>query len=349
MSVIFNPLQIKNITLPNRIVMSPMCQYCATEEGEATDWHLVHYGARAAGQVGLVLLEATAVESRGRISPRDLGIWNNKQMNGIKRIVDFGHSQGSIVGIQLAHAGRKAELEEQIVAPSSIPFKDGSKVPLELSTDNIQEILQAFQSAACRAKETGVDVIEIHGAHGYLVHQFLSPLSNKRTDNYGGSLKNRFRILGEIIQSVRSEWPAEYPLFLRISAVEYSDEGLPLEDAIQICKWSKEFGVDLIDVSSGGNLPVPPPTIYPGYQVQYAEQIRKHAGIATGAVGLITSLEQAEEIVNNQSADLILLGRELLRNPYFMLTAAKTKQLEYKGPLQYERAYTSRHVGGIRI
>ena len=349
MSLIFQPFQIKNTTLPNRIVMSPMCQYCATEQGEATDWHLIHYGARAQGQVGLVLIEATAVESRGRISPRDLGIWNDKQMDGIKRIVDFGHSQGVKVGIQLAHAGRKAELEEPIVAPSAIPFKDGSKIPYELTTEDIQEILQAFQSGARRARETGVDVIEIHGAHGYLVHQFLSPLSNKRTDNYGGNLQNRFRILKEIVQAVRAEWSPERPLFLRVSAVEYSDEGLSLQDVIQISQWSKEIGVDLIDVSSGGNLPVPPPIIYPGYQVQYAEQIRKHAAIATGTVGLITSLEQAEEILETQKADLILLGRELLRNPYFMLTAAKTQQLDYPGPLQYERAFTSRHVGGIRI
>lgn len=344
MSLLFEPYTIKNLTLDNRIVMSPMCMYSATEEGVVTDWHLVHYGARAAGGVGLMILEATAVESRGRISPRDLGLWDDRHMEGLKKIVDFAHEQGCKVGIQLAHAGRKAELEEEIIAPSAIAFDEGWKLPREMSPEDIQAVVKAFGQAARRAREIGFDVIELHAAHGYLLNEFLSPLSNQRTDEYGGSLDNRFRIVKEVIQEVRSEWPVDYPLFARISAVDYVPEGqekqgITIEDSIQIASMMHEAGVDLIDVSSGAVLPVRPPSIYPGFQVQYAEQIKKETGIPTAAVGLITTPEQGEEIIGNERADLVLLGRELLRDPQWVLRVRHGKQMTYEGPEQYRRAF----------
>src|SRR5690606_1154731 len=267
MSLIFEPYTHKNVTLPNRIVMSPMCMYSATPNGEVSDWHIVHYGTRAVGRVGLILLEATAVESRGRISDRDLGIWGDHHVEGLKKLVDFAHGQGVKIGIQLAHAGRKAVLDEPIIAPSAIPFDDRSKMPQEMSKTQIDEVIRAFREAARRADAAGFDVVEIHAAHGYLLHEFLSPLSNRREDEYGGSLTNRFRMLKEVVRSVREVWPEERPLYVRISAVDYAEGGLTLEDSVEIARLLKEEGVDLIDVSSGGLLPNPPGRVYPGYQV----------------------------------------------------------------------------------
>ncbi|MGA9173076.1 MAG: NADPH dehydrogenase NamA [Thermoactinomyces sp.] len=339
MSLIFEPFTQKNLTLNNRIVCSPMCMYSAKEDGKVTDWHIVHYGTRATGKVGLLILEATAVESRGRISANDLGLWNDEQMEGLKQIVSFAHSQGVKTGIQLAHAGRKAEIDEPIIAPSAIPFRESDPVPMEMGPKEIAEVIQAFANSARRAKEIGFDVVEIHAAHGYLLHEFLSPLSNKRTDEYGGDLRGRSRLLKEVIEAVQAEWGQDRPLYVRISAVDYHPDGLQIEDSIALAHLLKEWGVDLIDVSSGGLIPSPPSRIYPGYQVSYAEAIKREVGIATGAVGLITTTEQAEEILGNGRADLVFLARELLRDPYWVIHAAQKLGINYVGPKQYSRAF----------
>jgi len=339
MSLIFEPYTHKNVTLSNRIVMSPMCMYSATREGEVTDWHIVHYGTRAVGRVGLIMLEATAVESRGRISDRDLGIWNDRHVDGLKKIVDFAHGQGVKIGIQLAHAGRKAELDEPIIAPSAIPFDERSKMPQEMSKAQIEEVIRAFREGARRADAAGFDVVEIHAAHGYLLHEFLSPIANRREDGYGGSLANRFRLLKEVVRAVREVWTADRPLYVRISAVDHDERGITLEDSVEIARLLKEEGVDLIDVSSGGMVPKPPARVYPGYQVRYSETIRKEVEIPTGCVGIITTPEQAEEILGNGRADLVFLGRELLRNPYWVIDAARRRGLSFDGARQYERAY----------
>ncbi|AMA73753.1 MULTISPECIES: NADPH dehydrogenase NamA [Aneurinibacillus] len=336
---IFTPFTQKNVTLRNRIVMSPMCMYTAGDDGKATDWHYVHYGTRAVGGVGLVMLEATAVESRGRISHQDLGIWSDEHIKPLRRIVHFVKAQGAAAAIQLAHAGRKAQVKDAIVAPSAVPFDENSPVPQELSEEEIEKVLDAWRQAARRAREAGFDIVEIHGAHGYLINEFLSPLANKRTDRYGGSLEGRFLFLKRVIEAVKQEWPEENPLYLRISAVDHVEGGLTIEDSIKIAGMAKEAGVDLIDCSSGAILPVVPKKIFPGYQVSYAEAIRKQAGIATGCVGLIDDPSLANEIIGNERADLVFLGRVLLRNPYWVLQAAKQRNREYEGPRQYERGF----------
>lgn len=336
---ILKPFTQKDCTLTNRIVCSPMCMYSAESDGKVTDWHFVHYGARAQGQVGLLMLEATAVEPRGRISTKDLGIWNDEQIEGLKRIVQFGHQQGVKMAIQLAHAGRKAMVDEPIISASAIPFRESDPTPLEMTHTQINEVIQAFQAAGKRAKEAGFDIVEIHAAHGYLIHQFLSPLSNQRTDEYGGSFENRTRFLKQVIHALQETWGKEKPLYVRISAVDYHPEGWQLADSIQLAKQMKEWGVDLIDVSSGGSIPQPPTAIYPGYQVPFAEAIKQQAQIATGAVGLITKPEQAEEILGSQRADLIFIGRELLRDPYWVLRATHQAGQEYQGPQPYIRAF----------
>ncbi len=320
--LVFKPYQIKNVTINNRLVLSPMCTYSASESGEATDWHLVHYGTRAMGRVGLILLEATAVEDRGRISNKDLGIWDDKHIAGLRKITDFVKAEGVKIGIQLAHAGRES-FSPELVAPSPIPYRQDGRIPRELTASEIRQIAGSFALGAKRALDAGFEIVEIHAAHGYLIHEFLSPLSNTRTDGYGGELKARFRFLEEIIVAVREVWPSGNPLFVRVSAVDYHRSGVSLEDTIEICKWLRELGVDLIDVSSGGILPDPPPHIYPGYQVAFAEAIRNQAKIKTGAVGLIKTLDQAEEILGNQRADLVFIGRELLRNPYLIVNQNK--------------------------
>ncbi|MCY8234278.1 NADPH dehydrogenase NamA [Priestia endophytica] len=330
---LFSPYTVKGVTIKNRIVMSPMCMYSSDESGKVKNWHLTHYTTRAVGQVGLIMVEATAVSSEGRISSRDLGIWSDEHIDGLKNIVSLSKEHGAKVAIQLAHAGRKAELEEEILAPSAIAFDESYKTPKEMTKEDIQNKVQNFKEGARRAKAAGFDIIEIHGAHGYLINEFLSPISNKREDEYGGSAQNRYRFLKEVIEAVKEEWNG--PLFVRVSAFDYLDEGLKADDYVPFAKWMKEQGVDLIDVSSGAVAPAPI-TAYPGYQVQFADQIKNEANIDTGAVGLITNGFQAEEILRNNRADLVFLARELLRDPYWPRTAAKELREEIEAPVQYE-------------
>lgn len=333
---LFSPYTMKGITLKNRIVMSPMCMYSSeNEDGKVTNFHHVHYASRAAGQVGLVMIEATAVTPEGRISTKDLGIWSDEHIEGLQKTVQLIHENGAKAAIQLAHAGRKAELYTEALAPSPIPFHDPMKVPVEMSKNQIQETIASFQEGAYRSKQAGFDVIELHSAHGYLINTFLSPLSNKRNDEYGGSPENRYRLLKEIIDAVNKVWNG--PLFVRISANDYHPEGLTVHDYVQFAKWMKEQGVDVIDCSSGAVVPAHI-DVYPGYQVQYAKHIKENGQIATGAVGMITSGKQAEEILHKNEADLIFIGRELLRNPYFPRIAANELGFELKEPHQYRRA-----------
>lgn len=334
---LFSPYTIKGVTLKNRIVMSPMCMYSShNEDGRVENWHRTHYTSRAVGQVGLIIVEATAVTKQGRISPQDLGIWSDDHIEGFKELNGLIKEHGAKAGIQLAHAGRKAVLEGEIIAPSAIAFNETSKTPKEMTGQEIAETVEAFKKGAERSAKAGFDVIEIHGAHGYLVNEFLSPLSNKRTDEYGGSAENRYRFLREIIEAVQTVWNG--PLFVRVSAHDYHEEGLTPEDYVLFSQWMKEQGVDLIDVSSGAVVPAHI-QVYPGYQVKYAETIKNEAGIDTGAVGLITSPIQAEEILQNGRADLVFLARELLRDPYWPRTAAKALGVAIESPKQYGRGW----------
>lgn len=335
---LFEPYTIRNLTLKNRIVMSPMCMYSShNEDGMVEDWHRVHYGSRAAGQIGLIILEATAVQPQGRISARDLGIWSDDHIEGLSEITRIVKQHGAAAGIQLAHAGRKAEIDGDIQAPSALAFSDEYKTPVEMSAADIQETIEAFALAAKRAKAAGFDLLELHGAHGYLISEFLSPLTNRRTDEYGGTSENRYRFLREVIDAVKAVWQG--PLFVRLSAEDYAEGGMTAEQYIEMASWMKDQGVDLIDVSSGGVVPAKIDA-YPGYQVLFSETIRTGAHIATGAVGLITTGMQAEEILKNERADLILLGRELLRNPYWPYQAAREMRTEIEAPVQYGRAWT---------
>lgn len=335
--MLFSPYTIKQLTLKNRIVMSPMCMYsCHDESGKVNDWHRLHYPARAVGQVGLIMTEATAVAAQGRISPIDLGIWSDEHVPGLKELTSLVHAQGAHIGIQISHAGRKAVLDGPIIAPSAIALNEKSKTPEEMTEQQIGETIAAFTAAAKRAKEAGFDVIELHAAHGYLINEFLSPLSNVRNDAYGGDRDRRYRFLGEVIEAVKTVWDG--PLFVRVSAHDYHPEGNTPEDYVYYAGLMKAQGVDLIDVSSGGVLGGPS-TVYPGYQVPFAEAIRKEAGIAAGAVGLITEPEQAEEILQNGRADLIFLARELLRDPYWPRAAAKRLGVTLEAPKPYQRAW----------
>ncbi|MFS1513785.1 NADPH dehydrogenase NamA [Chengkuizengella sp. SCS-71B] len=334
---LFSNYMVKNVTLKNRIVMSPVCMYsCVKEDGKVMDWHLTHYTSRAVGQVGLIIVEATAIDPQGRRTLYHLGIWNDEQIEGLKQLTEMTHQHGSKIGIQLVHAGRKSEVEGNIFAPSAIPFSAEMRTPQAMSLDQIKETTQAFKEGARRAKIAGFDVIEIHGAHGYLISSFLSPLANQRTDEYGGSRENRYRFLSEVIEAVKQEWDG--PLFVRISANDYVPGGNTLNDSIYFAKKMKEQGVDLVDCSSGGVVPTSIDA-YPGYQVKYADQIRNEGNIATGAVGLIVNGLQAEEILKNERADLIFIGRELLRDPYWARTAAKQLRVEIESPVQYNRAW----------
>ena len=348
---LFTPLKIREIELKNRIAVSPMCMYSA-EDGFANHWHLVHVGSRAVGGAGLILMEATAVSPEGRISPEDLGIWKEEHVAGLKEIVDFGRSQGAVVGIQLAHAGRKAGTASpwkggavvpeaqggwQPVAPSALPFLEDSAPPAALDGAGIQKVILDFRKAAERALRAGYEVAEIHAAHGYLLHQFLSPLSNTRSDSYGGSFENRIRLLREVTAAVREVWPERLPLFVRISATDWAEGGWTAEDSVALAGILKDLGVDLIDCSSGGLVSYARIPVEKGYQVRFAERIRSEAQILTGAVGLITEAREAEEILQQGKADLVFLAREFLRNPYFPLQAAAELGEEVKWPPQYER------------
>ncbi|HEY9577122.1 MAG TPA: NADPH dehydrogenase NamA [Pseudobacillus sp.] len=333
---LFEPYTIKNVTLKNRIVMSPMCMYSAGEDGKVNDWHLVHYPTRAVGQVGLIIVEATAVTPEGRISENDLGIWSDDHIAGFKKLASLVQEHGAKIGIQLAHAGRKSEVQGDILAPTALAFDETMKTPKEMTESDIRRTIEAFSEGARRAKEAGFDIIELHGAHGYLINEFLSPLTNHREDEYGGTSENRLRFLKEVIQAVRSVWSG--PLFVRVSANDYNENGLDARDYSEIAKHLKELGVDLIDVSSGAVVPAKI-SVFPGYQVKFAEIIKHGADIPVGAVGMITSPLQAEEILRNDRADLIFLGRELLRDPYWPRRAAIELKTEIEAPVQYGRGW----------
>jgi len=353
--LLFSPLTLRQLTFKNRIFVSPMCQYSATD-GVPDNWHLVHLGSRAVGGAALVMAEATAIKDIGRISPGDLGIWNNEQVEAFKPITKFIVEQGAVPAIQLAHAGRKAstmipwhgnkKVEPEDggwipEAPSAIEFSAEYPLPKEMTEIDINNLVDDFVSAAIRAKEAGFQVVELHMAHGYLLHEFLSPISNKRTDSYGGSLENRMRLPLMIASAVRAVWPTELPLFVRISATDWASEGgWNLEQSIVLSKALKEIGVDLIDCSSGGTLEHASIPVGLGYQVPFAEAIRKEVNIATSAVGLITSAQQAETILQDGKADIISLAREFLRDPYFPMHAAKELGVDISWPKQYERAKT---------
>lgn len=352
MSKLFQSLKIRSLNLKNRIAVSPMCQYSSTG-GFANDWHLVHLGTRAAGGAGLVFTEAAAVSGEGRITHHDLGIYKDEHIEFLKRITDFIKSQNAVPAIQLAHAGRKAshkrpwegsaalnENEEPWItkAPTAISYREGDPLPQALTKQEIKKIIEDFKVAAMRAKEAGFQIIELHGAHGYLLHEFLSPLSNQREDEYGGSFENRIRFVTEIIDAVREVWSEELPLFVRISSTDWVDGGWTIEESIALSKILKTKGVDLIDCSSGGNSPGQKIAVGPLYQTAFSEQIKREAGIMTGAVGLITTYQQAENIIASEQADLIFLARQLLREPYFPLHAAKHLGVNIAWPIQYERA-----------
>jgi NADPH2 dehydrogenase len=337
MTSLFSSYKLKNMELRNRIVMAPMCMFCADNDGNPNDWHFIHYTSRAVGGTGLIILEATGVESRGRITDRDLGLWKDEQIAGLKRIVDACRVHGAKVGIQLAHAGRKSEvMAEQNIAPSPIPFSDRYRTPSEMTKADIEQVKSAFREAARRADLAGFDAIEIHGAHGYLISEFLSPLTNQRTDEYGGSVENRARFLKEVLKEVGTVWPKEKPILLRVSAEDFMEGGNRDTVMAQILNLVKNEGIDLVNVSSGGVVNVGVDA-YPGYQVGYAETIKKATGLPVIAGGLITSPLMAEEILDKKQADLIFLGRELLRHPYWPLDAAKELKDEIRWPIQYER------------
>src|SRR5436305_2200351 len=353
MAYLFQPLRLRDIEFANRIVVSPMCQYSCSD-GFANEWHMVHLGSRAVGRAGAVLAEATAITPEGRISPKDLGIWSDAHIEPLRRAFSFITSQGSVPGIQLAHAGRKASTSEPwkggkplspveggwipIFAPSAVAFNDNFQVPQALTVAQIAGIVKAFAEAARRAEAAGAKVIEIHSAHGYLLHSFLSPLSNHRQDEYGGTFENRTRALREVVIAVRKVWPERYPLFLRISASDWMEGGWTVEDSVALAKALKPLGVDVVDCSSGGVVPHARIPLGPGYQVSFAQRLRSDAAIATGAVGMITDPAQADQIIRMEQADLVFLARQLLREPYWPLQAARALGHEIQWPPQYDRA-----------
>lgn len=352
MSLLFQPLQLRDVTFKNRVFISPMCLYSATD-GVPNDWHFVHLGSRAVGGAALIIAEATAVSPEGRISHGDLGLWNDEQQRAFAKIVGFLHANGAKAGVQLAHAGRKASsaipwepgpnrsLKTNAwltYAPSAIPFDAGWDTPKAMDMQDLAKTRADFEQATRRAHEAGFDVIELHAAHGYLLHEFLSPLSNTRTDDYGGSLENRMRFPLEIAERARALWPKEKPLFVRISATDWTDGGWDLAQSVVFAKELKKRGVDLIDVSTGGNVPHAKIPSAPGYQVPFASDIRKQAQIATGAVGLITTAAQAEQILQSQQADAVFIARQALRDPYFALHAAQELGETLDWPQPYQRA-----------
>lgn len=350
---LFRPLALRSVTARNRIVMSPLCQYSATD-GVANDWHFSNLAARAVGGCGIVFTEVVHTEPRGRISPYCLGLWNDAQRDALARIAAFLKSQGAVAAMQIGHAGRKASSARPwdggkplpvdrggwpVIAPSAVPFGDGYPVPIAMDRDTIKATVEQFRVATRRAREAGFNLVEVHAAHGYLIHEFLSPLANHRTDAYGGSFENRIRFLLEVIDATRSEWPDELPLFVRISATDWVDGGWDLASSVRLAQVLKAGGkVDVIDCSSGALSPQQKIRIHPGYQVPFADTIRREAGIATGAVGLIYSPDLAEQILANEQADLIFLGRALMAEPYWPLRAAKALRAKFPWPVQYERA-----------
>ena len=349
---LFSPFQLRSVSFPNRIGVSPMCEY-SSHDGFAADWHLVHLGARAQGGAGLVILEASAVTPEGRISSADLGIWKDEHIPNLQRIAAFIHSQGARAGIQLAHAGRKGSMSApftgerllqpseggwQPVAPSALAFSPAYAVPQALDQPGIDAVVEAFRLAAHRAFKAGFDLVEIHAAHGYLLHQFLSPLANKRADAYGGSFENRTRLALQVVDAVRAAWPAHLPVLVRISATDWAERGWNVDESVQLARLFREHGVDLVDCSSGGMVPNAQIPLGPGYQVEFAARIRSEAGIPTAAVGLITDPTQANAVVAQGQADLVLLAREMLRDPYWPLHAAAALGDAVSWPPQYLRA-----------
>jgi 2,4-dienoyl-CoA reductase-like NADH-dependent reductase (Old Yellow Enzyme family) len=352
-SSLFDPLTLRGVTFRNRVGVSPMCQYSSVD-GFATDWHVVHLGSRAVGGAGLVLTEATAVTAEGRISPHDLGIYRSEHVDMLSRIARFIEAQGAVPGMQLAHAGRKASTDapwkggkplgaadggwSPIFAPSAIPFGTQSQVPVALDAAGIRRIIGAFRDAARRALDAGMRVIELHGAHGYLLHEFLSPLTNHRTDEYGGSFENRIRLFVQVTEAVRTVWPDSLPLLARISGTDWVEGGWDLAQSVKLARVLATHGVDLIDCSSGGVVPGAQIPVAPGYQVEIAERVRRDAGVPTAAVGLITGATQAEEVVRHGRADMVFLARQLLRDPYWPLHAARELGASFPWPVQYQRA-----------
>lgn len=350
---LFEPLTLRGVTLRNRIGVSPMCQYSSTD-GYANDWHLVHLGSRAVGGAGLVIAEATAVTPEGRISPQDLGLWQDDHVEMLSRITRFIRDQGTVAGVQLAHAGRKASTEvpwrggaplapgeggwSPIVAPSAVPFGSRSQVPEALDAAGIRRVVEAFRDAARRALHAGFQVIELHAAHGYLLHEFLSPLANHRDDEYGGSFQNRVRLTIEVTDAVRSVWSDSLPLLVRVSGTDWVEGGWNVEQSAELARLLGAHGVDLIDCSSGGIVPGVRIPTGPGYQVSLAERIREVSGVPTAAVGLITSAQQADAVLRSGSADVVLLARKLLRDPYWPLHAARELDVSVEWPVQYQRA-----------
>lgn len=349
---LFSPLSLRSVELPNRIAVSPMCQY-SSEDGFANDWHLVHLGSRAVGGAGLIVTEATAVEARGCISPQDLGIWKDEHVAMLARIVEFIHAHGSVAGMQLAHAGRKASCYRPWdgdgaipadkggwtpIGPSPIRFADNYAQPEELTEEGIHQVIAAFGAATRRALQAGFKVVEIHGAHGYLLHEFMSPLSNRRRDQWGGSFENRTRLTREVIREVRRHWPGQLPLLMRISCTDWTEGGWTIDESVELARQAKELGVDLIDCSSGGNVAHARIPVGPGYQTAFADRIRREAGICTSAVGMITSPAQADHIIRTGQADVVTMAREMLRDPYWPLHAARHLHHDLPWPRQYERA-----------
>lgn len=355
MSKLFSPLKLRELVIPNRVVMSPMCQYAAIE-GVAQPWHMTHLGSRAIGGAGLIMAEATAVLPEGRLSPEDLGIWSDRHAEALRPVTDFIRGCGAVPGIQLAHGGRKSaryrpwegngplspERSWPLIAPSAVPFDEGWQVPVEMNAGDIARLVDAFRLAARRALAAGFDVIEGHFAHGYLLHSFLSPLSNKRGDMYGGSLENRARLPLMVAKALREEWPSRLPVFIRISAVDWQEGGVTLDESVQFGRWLRDCGIDLVDCSSGAVVPGEKIPVAPGYQVPFAARIRREAGIATAAVGVITQPQQAEDILARGDADLVFLARALLRDPYWAQSASELVDSQSRWPIQYARAVAQR-------
>ncbi len=353
MAHLFEPLRLRGVELPHRILVSPMCQYSCTD-GLANDWHFVHLGSRAVGRAAAVLTEANAVTPEGRISPDDLGIWSDAHIEPLRRVFSFIEQQGSVPGTQLAHAGRKGSTSapfkggkpitvaeggwSPILAPSPLPFNDGYQAPHEMTRQEIAAVVQAFADAARRADAAGAKIVEIHAAHGYLLHEFLSPLSNQRTDEYGGSFDNRIRIVLETVDAVRRAWPEKHLIFLRISASDWTPGGWTPQDSLGLAEKLKGRGVDLFDCSSGGNVASAKIPVGPGYQVVFAQRLRQELGVRTGAVGMITDPAQADQIIRSGQADVVFLARQFLRDPYWPLTAARALGQEIQWPKQYDRA-----------